>query len=220
MKALFLGSIGTLADTSELQRRSFNEAFADHHLDWRWDRDDYRHMLEVAGGAARIRRHAEETGADVDADAVHATKSDRFQKHLDDGAAEARPGLADLIARAQAEGVMLGLVTTTQRANVDRLLAALVIPSSAFDVVISREDVSAAKPAPDCYHLAAASIATAPEDCLVIEDNVDGVRAATAAGMTCLAWPNANTEGHDFGDAPRVRGHVAQTVFSNRVAAE
>lgn len=213
MKAILLGSIGTLADTSEIQRHAFNEAFADHGLDLAWERDHYRHMLEVAGGADRIRRAAEARGIPVDADAVHATKSERFRAHLDAGEAEARPGIVALIERAQHDGLNLGLVTTTSRENVDRLLRALDVPRSAFDVIVTREDVSAPKPAPDCYHLAAASIATAPEDCLAVEDNVDGAQAAMAAGMTCLAWPNANTEGHDFGPARPVSGDIAASVF-------
>ena len=40
MPAILFGSISTVADTSELQREAFNQAFAEHGLDWRWDRDD------------------------------------------------------------------------------------------------------------------------------------------------------------------------------------
>ena len=38
MSAILFGSISTLADTSELQRRAFNEAFEAHGLDWNWSR--------------------------------------------------------------------------------------------------------------------------------------------------------------------------------------
>ena len=41
-------------------------------------------------------------------------------------------------------------------------------------------------------------------DCVAIEDNVDGVRAATAAGVVCVAFPNENTAGHDFPTPHRV----------------
>lgn len=219
-QAILLGSIGTLADTSELQRRAFNDAFAEHGLDWHWARDEYRNMLETSGGAARIRAQADARGTTVDADAVHATKSERFRDYLAAGEAKARPGVLAVIEQTAARGMVLGLVTTTSRANVDRLLAALDIPRDRFDVIVTREDVSAPKPAPDCYHLAAASLAVAPERCTAIEDNVDGATAALRAGMACLAWPNANTRGHDFGAARREDGDIAQVLFPERIAAE
>jgi hypothetical protein len=54
VSALLFGSISTVADTSELQRAAFNRAFAEHGLDWTWDRDDYRAMLATSGGRSRI----------------------------------------------------------------------------------------------------------------------------------------------------------------------
>jgi hypothetical protein len=54
MSAVLFGSISTLADTSELQRRAFNEAFVASGLDWNWSRDDYTAMLDSNGGAERI----------------------------------------------------------------------------------------------------------------------------------------------------------------------
>ena len=41
-KSLLLGSIGTIIETSDLQRESFNEAFKEAGLDWYWDQEDYR----------------------------------------------------------------------------------------------------------------------------------------------------------------------------------
>jgi len=40
-KAILFGSIGTLIETSDLQRESFNEAFKEAGLDWYWDQEDY-----------------------------------------------------------------------------------------------------------------------------------------------------------------------------------
>ena len=73
MSAVLFGSISTIADTSELQRRAFNEAFASHGLDWEWSRDDYVSMLGSNGGAQRVADFASGRGEDVDAKAVHAT---------------------------------------------------------------------------------------------------------------------------------------------------
>ena len=53
-KAVLFGSIGTLAETSDLQRDAFNEAFKISGLDWFWDEDIYRKLLSKSGGTSRI----------------------------------------------------------------------------------------------------------------------------------------------------------------------
>ena len=104
MTALLLGSISAVADTSEIQREAFNRAFAEHGLDWRWDREDYQRMLSGNGGRDRVADYAAEQGEEVDADAVHATKSRLFQESLGEGVS-ARSGVAETVAAARSSGV-------------------------------------------------------------------------------------------------------------------
>ena len=59
-----------------------------------------------------------------------------------------------------------------------------------FRVVVSSDDVAHGKPAPDVYLRAAQRLGVAPESCLVVEDSLNGVRAARAAGMTTVLVPN------------------------------
>ena len=54
MKALFFGSIGVIAETSELQRRAYNAAFRDYGLDWYWSVANYCEMLKKPGGMNRV----------------------------------------------------------------------------------------------------------------------------------------------------------------------
>lgn len=219
MKALLLGSIGTLSDTSELQREAFNAAFERHGLDWSWDRDVYRDMLRNSGGQARIEAQAQAEGIVVDAAAIHATKSSLFQEMLDAGRATARPGLRDTLERARKDGIGLAFVSTTSRENVDRLLAGIDVAPDTFDLVTSADDVAAGKPAPEVFHLAADRLGVSRADCTAVEDNVEGIRAAHDAGMTCIAWPNANTEGHDFGEARIAGANLFDTVFPDAAPA-
>ena len=203
MAALLLGSISTLADTSELQREAFNTAFAEHGLDWRWERDEYVALLASNGGRDRIADYAAERGQDVDADAVHLTKSARFQESLAGAGLTLRPGVADTIAAARAAGDRVALVTTTSPENVEHLLAALTPTLSAgdFDLVLDAAGVDAPKPDPAAYRVAVERLGVDAADCVAVEDNVGGVAAATAAGVRCVAFPNANTVDHDFAQA-------------------
>src|SRR4051812_1985638 len=125
MSTILFGSISTLADTSELQRRAFNDAFQAYGLDWEWSRDDYTSMLSSNGGAQRIEQFAATKGVDVDAAAVHAKKSEIFQELLGSSSISPRPGVVDVVEEAKRGGHEVGFVTTTSQGNIDALLAAL-----------------------------------------------------------------------------------------------
>jgi HAD superfamily hydrolase (TIGR01509 family) len=203
MSAILFGSISTLADTSELQRRAFNEAFAAHGLDWEWSRDDYRKMLGSNGGAQRIADHAASCGDDVDAAEVHAAKSAIFQELLGTQQVTARPGVAETIKRARERGHKIGLVTTTSSENIAALLNALQgeIDTGDFDIVVDKSAVEEPKPSPSAYLFALSELGVDAKDAVAIEDNEGGLKAAVDAGIACVAFPNQNTVGGDFSDA-------------------
>ncbi len=209
MPALLLGSISAVADTSELQRDAFNRAFEAHDLGWSWDREQYRTLLADSGGQARLAEYARSLGQTVDAQAVHDTKSKLFQQSLADADLSPRPGVVETIKAARDRDWKVGLVTTTSRANVVALLEALspALRAEDFDVVVDAESVGPPKPAPDAYTFAAAALEVPADECVAIEDNLGGVSSARTAGVPCVAFPNANTAGHDFGDA-RVVDHL------------
>ena len=200
MPAILFGSISTVADTSELQRDSFNQSFEIHGLDWRWDRDEYRAMLSQSGGQSRIAEYAHSLGQTVDARAIHETKSEIFRDLLANAELSPRAGVVETIKGARDNDWKVGLVTTTSGDNVLSLLAALS-PSIAmgdFDVIVNASSVEQPKPDKAAYSFALQNISEAPGDCVAIEDNVDGVQAAVAAGLACVAFPNQNTIDHDF----------------------
>jgi beta-phosphoglucomutase-like phosphatase (HAD superfamily) len=62
------------------------------------------------------------------------------------------------------------------------------------EVVVARDDVERVKPDPELFLLAARRLGVAPSRCLVFEDSPNGIRAALAAGMRCVAVPNVLTE--------------------------
>ncbi|MET0998576.1 MAG: HAD hydrolase-like protein, partial [Marmoricola sp.] len=107
MSAILFGSISTLADTSEIQRQAFNEAFQAHGLDWHWERAEYVSLLEKSGGKDRIAAYAESLGQEVDAEAIHQTKSEIFQNTLATTELTPRPGVVETMEAAQRDGVKL-----------------------------------------------------------------------------------------------------------------
>lgn len=210
MPAILFGSISTLADTSELQRRAFNEAFEAHGLDWNWSRDDYLSMLDSNGGAQRIADYAEARGDEVDATVVHATKSQIFQALLGEAPLTVRPGVVETVREAKRDQRKVGFVTTTSQGNIDALLAALKphISAEMFDLIVNRDSVKKPKPDAAAYTFALEQLGEDARTVVAIEDNVGGVAAAVAAGVTCIAFPNENTTGGDFGAATETVDHL------------
>jgi HAD superfamily hydrolase (TIGR01509 family) len=205
MSAILFGSISTVADTSELQRQAFNQAFQAHGLDWQWDREDYRAMLGKSGGRTRISDYADSLGQTVDAKAVHETKSKLFQENLATAHLAPRAGVVDTIKDARSNGWKVGFVTTTSRANIAALLDSLGpdIQAEDFDVIVDSSSVDEPKPDEAAYSFALQNLGEMPGHCVAIEDNADGVKAALAAGVACVAFLNQNTAGQDIAGARR-----------------
>jgi HAD superfamily hydrolase (TIGR01509 family) len=203
MSAILFGSISTLVDSSELQRRAFNESFEAHGLDWQWSQPDYVAMLDSNGGAQRIADYAQARGDDVDAEAVHATKSQIFQELLATSGLKARPGVIATVNEAKRRDVKLAFVTTTSQENISALLEALSpdIDVDTFDLIVDRDSVANPKPDAAAYLFALEELGEDSDSVVAIEDNVGGVAAASAAGVKCIAFPNENTADGDFSAA-------------------
>lgn len=200
MSAIFFGSIGTIADTSELQRQAFNQAFKAHGLDWCWNREEYLTMLEKSGGQKRIADYAGSTGQTVDAAAIHRSKSEFFQKSLAESQVKPRSGVIETIQSAKNKGLKLALVTTTSQENVSMLIEALRpnIQATDFDLIVDASSVEHSKPDKAAYTFALERLGERSDHCIAIEDNLGGVEAAIAAGLDCVAFPGENTAHHDY----------------------
>lgn len=101
------------------------------------------------------------------------------------GVCELVPGVAALLARLHEAAVPMALVTSSWPARIEHVLRQHGLENT-FDCIISREDVSHGKPAPDCYRLAARQLNRPTTECLVFEDSASGVKAAVGSEALCL----------------------------------
>ncbi len=192
-KAIFLGSIGVLAETSELQRHAFNRAFLEAGLSWAWEPSEYRELLMRPGGQRRIADYAERLGVGgIDAAELHRRKSEIFQSMILRDGLTLRPGIADLVQTARSRGVVLALVTTTERSNLDAIFqASRLLEEADFCFVGDNSMVRRTKPAPDIYRLALRSTRTRRGEVVALEDSVSSTRASLDAGIRALYFPGA-----------------------------
>ena len=109
-------------------------------------------------------------------------------------------GLEELLELLRAKGLKLGMASNSPSDYVDAALGAIKVRHF-FECVVSVDDVSKGKPAPDPYLAAAECLSVDSEDCLAIEDSPSGMRSALAAGMRCVVIPNADLEASDFAGA-------------------
>ncbi len=189
-KAILFGSIGVLAETSELQRAAFNEAFAEADLSWHWSPSEYEMMLGQNGGEQRIRTYGHVQGVSVDAAQLHKRKSEIYRSKLARGIAP-RPEIDTVVRAAMGMNLRLGFVTTTSRANVDAVLDALPddLHVEIFDFVGDRDMVEHGKPARDIYDLALQKLGIDAVDAIAVEDSPSSAKAAVAAGIPTIAFP-------------------------------
>lgn len=73
-----------------------------------------------------------------------------------------------------------------------------------FKFIISGETIENCKPAPDIFLITAENIGIAPENCVVIEDSANGVKAAKSAGMKCIGFVNKNSGEQDLSLADKI----------------
>ena len=112
-------------------------------------------------------------------------------------------GVIDLLDQLTRAEVRRAVVSSSSHHWVDGWLEKLEF-AEYFETVICRGDAPEIKPAPDLYLEAARRLGLAPAECLVIEDSLNGVKAAKAAGMCVWVVPNRVTAGLDFSAADLV----------------
>ncbi len=120
------------------------------------------------------------------------------------------PGAVEAVQRLASAGLRLALASSSNRELIDAVLRRLEL-ASYFEVTVSSEEVARGKPAPDVYLEVARRLGVAPARCAAVEDSASGIRAAHAAGMHVIAYPNRHyPPGRRRARARRRRGRVAR----------
>lgn len=215
LRAVIFDVDGTLADTErDGHRVAFNEAFEAAGLDYRWDVQEYGELLALTGGRRRIARYLASRGHSADeaatlATELHQDKTRRFAALVRTGAMQARPGAAELLDALRAQHVPTAVATTGTGDWVLPLLDTL-FGLDVFDVVVTGSDITDLKPDPAVYLETLARLDMSPTGTVAIEDSANGVQAAVAAGLTCVAVVNGYTRDQDLSGAVAVLDELAR----------
>lgn len=125
---------------------------------------------------------------DIAQEDLHAKRYETAREMLV-SAVDWREGAADFVRAARTLGFRTAVATTTKRRNVDIYsrenegMRREGVLYDLFDAVVTREDVCAIKPDPECHRLLAERLGVTADETLVFEDSLIGLDAAKAAGM-------------------------------------
>jgi len=214
IRAIIFDVDGTLADTEDGHRKSFNKAFAENGLDWNWDVALYDKLLRVTGGKERIKHFVETCLPDFPKPAdfdefvkhLHKVKTAHYTAMLREGHIPLRPGIKQLIHDAHSAGITLAIATTTTPENVSALLevglgknwANYFAANGCGDIVPHK------KPAPDIYLWVLEKMGLSATNCIALEDSENGLRSGLAARIKTFVTINHYTRNQDFAGAAGV----------------
>ncbi len=191
LEAVFWDVDGTIADTEMCGHRiSFNLAFKDFDLDWKWSENEYLDLLKISGGLNRILHYRNAIHSDLsdsECTKIQLRKRHHYRILIKSGKIKVREGVLRLINELSSFEVEQFIVTTSGRDSLEPFLkTSLSSHISNFSGIITYEDVTKHKPSPDAYKLALKLSKKSELNCLAIEDSDIGVKAAKAANLNCL----------------------------------
>lgn len=89
------------------------------------------------------------------------------------------------LSRLKAEGYFLALASNSVRITIDMMMEKADLQKY-LDFTLSNQDVTKSKPDPEIYQIAIKRLGLTPQECLIVEDNPNGVKAALASGANLL----------------------------------
>jgi HAD superfamily hydrolase (TIGR01509 family) len=215
VRGLLFDFDGLLLDTETPSRRAFEDLYRDHGHELPHDR--WSTVIGTIGAEFEPYAHLEElVGAELDRDVLDARR--RAREYALSDLEELRPGIEDYLAEADRRGLVRAIVSSSSRDWVDRHLGRLGRANGWRAIVTADGDTERAKPRPTLYLEALDAIGVTAAEAIAFEDSPNGVRAAKAAGLFCVAIPNPATQTLALDHADLVLDSLADLPLSDLLA--
>lgn len=182
IRAVIFDMDGVLVDSEPFICEAATRMFAEHGLIV--EPEDFLPFVG-AGENRYIGGVAEKYGFPLDIERDKARTYEIYGEIVR-GKLEPLPGVHAFISRARAKGLRLALASSADRIKIEINLRDIGLPPETFDAVVSGQDVVNKKPDPEIFVAAARKLGVRADECLVVEDAVNGVEAAKRAGARCL----------------------------------
>ncbi len=188
-RALLFDFDGLILDTETPSFEAWRTIFREQGADLAWQ--DYIQCVGTHNTAFDAVSHLEGLTGRSQA------RADLNQRHLESARITIEgqallPGVVELLRDAERQNVKCAVASSSDRDWVEGHLIRLGIRSR-FAALVSRRDVAKVKPAPDLFLKALDLLGVEARNAVVFEDSLNGIRAARAAGVYCVAVPNSVT---------------------------
>lgn len=199
MTSLIFDFDGLIMDTETATFEAWREIYAEHGQPLVME--TWAQCVGSDFGHFDPKRELEKlTGRTFDWDAINTERRERVMAIL--STYDALPGVRERLQEADNHGINRAVASSSPRWWVEHWLKHLGL-FDAFQNITCLEDTQRAKPHPSLFQHAAGKLEAAPEDVVVIEDSLNGLRAAKAADMRCVIVPCTVTRHLDFDGAWR-----------------
>ena len=197
IKALVFDFDGLILETETPAYETWAEIYRDHGHELPRER-----WVENIGAATwpfdALEHLASLVTTPFDRDAVKARRESRKAEIL--ATLETMAGVRDYLRDAQRLGLKVGVASSASEAYVCGHLERLAVRDG-IDAVVCRDHVARGKPFPDLYLRAVEELGVAAGEAIAFEDSLNGIAAAKAAGLHCVAVPNPITAALDLSGA-------------------
>ena len=213
IRALVFDFDGLILETETPAHQSWAEIYREHGHDLPMDL--WHNYIGSDTGFDPAGHLAALVGEGFDAKATQARRDMRKTELI--AALDVMVGVREYVADAKRLGLLLAVASSSSRAWVLGHLERLRLHAE-WDAVRTRDDVARTKPAADLYLAAVEALRVAPREAVAFEDSMNGIAAAKAAGLLCVAVPNALTAGMDLSGADVRLGSLTETPLEELLA--
>jgi beta-phosphoglucomutase family hydrolase len=213
LKALIFDMDGVLVDSEPCHLQSYQELLG--RFDIPYTAEDNKEFLGRKDHTI-LEILNERYGLKSTATALVAEKEAILARLL--ASAVPRPGVLRVLEQARRQSIPTAVASSATLPTIELVVDVLKIREY-FQTLTSGDEVTHGKPAPDVFLLAASRLGAKPENCLVIEDTYNGVKAAKAAGMYCVAIPCEVTAHQDHSAADMKLRSLEELDISTWIAS-
>jgi len=183
IKAVLFDMDGVLLDSEHYITRAGMMMFEEKGFKVNYD--DFKEFTGM-GETRFLGGVAEKHGIPFDVE-EDKTRAYEIYREIVKGQLEAFPGVFEFIDKCKRKGLRTAVATSADKVKMLINLEGIGLEKSKFDAIITGEEVENKKPDPEIFIEVSKKMDLLPEECLVVEDAVSGVKAAKAAGCKCLA---------------------------------
>ena len=191
LKAVLFDMDGVIVDTEPLHRKAYYKMFDDFGMDVD---DDYYSTFTGSSTKSVCERLISRFNIENSWEEIAGIKRNYFKHYFDnDPDFDLLPGVKDLILHYFENGIKMVLASSAHMNTINWVFEKFELEPY-FIAKISGADLKESKPHPEIFELAAKMASEPIENCMVIEDSTNGIKAANAANIFCAGYASEHSQ--------------------------